>query len=360
MSGDFKYTDEFFKEFEEKYMPKPREDVKAKTTFAVKKPKRRFKLRYFCLLVMVVLIITLIICFLPKKDNSQTPSDNVEQEEIVNTNTQVNLSPYKEPTINTKKLTDDVNSNFAVLISADTGEILAEKNLNAKMYPASLTKVMTLLVALENVTDLNDTFEMSYTIIDPLYRQGASLAGFSSGEAVKILDLLYGVILPSGADATCGIATYVSGSEDAFVKLMNNKVKELGLENTHFANSSGLYDDNNYTTAYDMALILKAAMKNELALKILSTSQYTTSKTLQHPEGVWMDSTLSHYISGNKLSNGSAILGGKTGYVSESGNCIATFGKSATGNNYIMVTGKAESGKKAAQDHMQIYSKLAN
>ncbi len=354
MQENFKYTDEFFREYEEKYMPKQRTAAKSQPPKPKKKPK---VLILVCAVIITVFLVVLII----PKNNSQEPSVQVDKEpENVNLEVAKPVNPYREPTEHTALLVDEVNSNFAVLINADTGEIIAHKNYNERMYPASLTKIMTLLVALDNVTDLNDTYEMSYRIIDPLYRQGASLAGFSSGEKVKIIDLLYGVILPSGADATCGVADYVSGSEEAFVQLMNKKAEKLGLKNTHFANSSGLYDENNYTTAYDMALILKAAMENDLAKKIMTTSQYTSAATEQHPTGIWMDSTLSHYIKGNEPTNDTEILGGKTGYVSQSGNCIASFARSESGYNYICVSGKAESGKFAAKDHINIYSEFAN
>lgn len=351
--GSFKYTDDFFKEYEEKYM--------SKTHSRVKNPqpkKKKSRLRFFIPLISILLVALLIFLIFPK--NKEELSVNDTSENYVTEVVSQVANPYNEVTEFTKKLDTEINSEFAVIINSDTGEILAEKNYEAKMYPASLTKVMTLLVALENVENLTDTYEMSYRIIDPPYRQGASMAGFSSGEKVRIIDLLYGVILPSGADATCGIADYVSGSEKEFVVLMNEKCDKLGLKNTHFANSSGLFDEQNYTTAYDMAIILREALKNEIARQILSKSEYTASPTPQHPEGIYMDSTLSHYIRGNETDNNTEILGGKTGFVSESGNCIASFALSQSGNNYIMVTGKAESGKKAAKDHILVYSTYAN
>ncbi len=354
MQENFKYTDEFFKEYEEKYMPKPRESRQKSQPTKKKKPN-------IIVLICPILIIVLLLVLILPKDKTEKPPIETNQSEVVKEDVHPQkVSPYKEINEYTVTLNDDINSEFAVLINSDTGEIIAQKNYKQKMYPASLTKIMTLLVALENIKDLNDTYEMSYVIIDPLYRRGASLAGFSSGERVKIIDLLYGIILPSGADATCAIADYISGSEEAFVKLMNKKAEDLGLVNTNFANSSGLHDDNNYTTAYDMALILKAALENELARQILSTNQYTSAITPQHPEGVWMDSTLSHYISGDEPKNNTEIIGGKTGFVSQSGNCIASFAKSIAGNNYIFVSGKADSGRNAAKDHIAVYSSFAN
>lgn len=351
---NFKYTDDFFREFEEKYMSKSRPEVKK-----IKPQRKKNKFKLIIPIISVLSAALLIILLIPKGEQPKPEVSDTNQTNATE-NVVEALNPYKDLTEFSVVLAEEINSEFAVIINSDTGEILAQKNYQNKMYPASLTKIMTLLVALDNIENLTDTYEMSYRIIDPPYRQGASMAGFSSGEKVRIIDLLYGIILPSGADATCGIADYVSGSEKEFVVLMNKKCEELGLLNTHFANSSGLFDEQNYTTAYDMAIILREALKNDIARQILSKSDYTTSATPQHPDGIYMDSTLSHYIRGNETDNNTKILGGKTGFVSESGNCIASFAVSQSGNNYIMVTGKAESGKKAAKDHISVYSLYAN
>ena len=197
---------------------------------------------------------------------------------------------------------------------------------------------MTLLVAAENITDFEDTFTMTLDITDPLFVAGASVAGFLNGEEVTMTDLLYGTILPSGADAAMGLAIKVAGSEKAFVKLMNEKVKELRLQNTHFANVTGLHDEENYSSAYDMAIILDAAMQNELCRTVLSTYQHTTRVTEQNPEGILLSSTLFTYMYGDEPET-ATILGGKTGFVNESGYCIASFGKAnESQNEYIVVT----------------------
>lgn len=231
----------------------------------------------------------------------------------------------------------DIEAQNVIIINTTDNVVVAERNAKARCYPASTTKIMTALVAIENITDMNDTFTMSYEITDPLYIAGATVAGFSSGESVNMTDLLYGTILPSGADACVALAKKISGSEEAFVRLMNQKARDLGLRDTNFVNTSGLYDDNHYTTAEDMAVILRAAMDNELCRKILSTYQYTTASTPQHPEGILLSSTLFSYMYGTE-PEGADILGGKTGFVNESGYCIAAFGESNTGKEYICVT----------------------
>ncbi len=355
MEEKFKYTDEFFREYEEKYI---RRSAPVKKVRKSVKKRKKFNFLYFVLPLILILVTVLII---PKNNNSSNTENQIEtQIEVQIPKEPIKVTPYNEPTERTAVLSNQINSEFGIFINADSGEILATKKHNSKMYPASLTKIMTALVAIESIKDINDTFELSYKIIDPLYRRGASLAGFSSGEEVKLIDLLYGTILPSGAEACSALAVYVSGSEKEFVELMNEKAKELGLERTHFANPHGLYDDNNYTTAYDMALILKAATENELLNKILSTHQYITSPTPEHPEGIEFISSISKYLNGLSTENGSSIFGGKTGFVNESGNCVASFGISLNGDNYICVTGKAESARKSGEDHIHIYSNYAN
>lgn len=121
---------------------------------------------------------------------------------------------------------------------------------------------------------------------------------------------MYGIALPSGADATTAIAIYLCGSEDEFVKLMNRKVEELGLKNTHFTNASGLYDPNHYSTATDIAMLMSAVMENDTCREILGTYQYTTTATEQHPEGILLESTMYSRMYGNEVT-GISIDAGK-------------------------------------------------
>ena len=230
------------------------------------------------------------------------------------------------------------DAQYAIIIDKRDNTVVAARNADVKAYPASTTKIMTVLTAVDLITDYSDTFTMTLHITDPLFVEGASVAGFLDGEEVNMTDLLYGTILPSGADAAMGLAVKLAGSEENFVKLMNKKVKELGLKNTHFDNVTGLHSENNYSTAYDMAVILDAAMQNEICKKVLSTYQYTTAVTPQHPEGILLSSTLFTYMYGNEPVT-ATILGGKTGFVNESGYCIASYGENnENGNEYIVVT----------------------
>ena len=158
---------------------------------------------------------------------------------------------------------DDIVSEYAILIDVDSGEILAERNAHVRMNPASMTKILTALVAAEQAEDLDDKLTVTREITDYGYINDCSSAGFVIDERVSVRDLLYGTILPSGADAAVGLAVYVSGSQEAFVELMNERLKELGLSKTaHFTNCVGVFDENHYCTAYDIAMILEAAIDN--------------------------------------------------------------------------------------------------
>ena len=251
------------------------------------------------------------------------------------------------------------DAKTAIIINKETNTVVAERNAHKKAYPASTTKIMTLLVAAENLKNLNDTFTMSLEITDPLFVAEASVAGFLNGEQVTVRDLFYGTILPSGADAAMGLAIMTAGSEEEFVKLMNKKVKSLGLKNTHFANVTGLHSTENYTTAYDMAVMLDAAMQNDFCRQVLSTYQHTTEITTQHPEGILLSNTIFEYMYGTEPET-ATIVGGKTGFVNESGYCIASFGESnETGNEYIVVTLGNSSRWPAFHGQIDLYKEFA-
>lgn len=244
--------------------------------------------------------------------------------------------PYK--TDRTAEMDNNfVTANNSVLIDADTGEILGRHGSMRKIYPASMTKVMTLLVAVENLdsSQLNDTYTMTYELLAPLVQENASRVGFDVDEEVTVKDMLYGLILPSGADAAVGLCNYIAGSEEDFVVLMNRKAEELGLTETHFMNSSGLHDKEHYTTCIEMSMIMKAAMDDPLCREILSTYTYTTSPTEQHPDGIVLYSNMFSRMYGTEVE-GVTITAGKTGYTDEAGQCLVSFAEKGE-HSYILV-----------------------
>ncbi len=267
------------------------------------------------------------------------------------------LLTYPEKASAITTLTDaNIVSQYALLLDIENNSILAERgDIEARIYPASMTKIMTLFVAVEQIENMDDTFTMTYEIIAPLIEAEASRAGFSEGEVVSIQDLLYGIALPSGADATTAIAEYVSGSEAAFVELMNEKAAELGLENTHFTNASGLHDVNHYSTVTDIAMLMAYVMDNPTCREILSTYQYTTASTEQHPEGILLENTMFSRMYGNEVT-GMTIEAGKTGYTDEAGHCLVSYATDDTnGAAYVVVTAMGGSYWNAVFDTFALY-----
>ncbi|MDD6478987.1 MAG: D-alanyl-D-alanine carboxypeptidase [Oscillospiraceae bacterium] len=315
------------------------------------KRRRRFILSVLSVFLILVALISGIIILINKP--KEKPS--------VLANSSISSEP-KEPEVkypfeteNTLEISSNTDSKHVIVMDLSDRSVKASRAAFERAYPASTTKIMTLLVAVENITDLTDTFTMSYEITDPLYVEGATVAGFLAGEVINLKDMLYGIILPSGGDASVGVAMKIAGSEKAFVDLMNEKARQLKLKDTNFTNCTGLFNKNHYTTAADMAVILAEALKNPLCREILSTYKYTATPTVQHPEGLKFSSTLFNYMYGTE-PEGADILGGKTGFVNESGYCIASFGKKDSGEEYIVVTLEASTRWPAFYDQIGLYN----
>lgn len=233
---------------------------------------------------------------------------------------------------------ETLNSPYAVLMDASTGEILAEHNSESIMYPASMTKILTAVTAMETLS-LDQTITMPYEIYDALYQEGASMAGFEAGETVTVRDLLYGVILPSGAECCLALANTIDGSEAAFAQRMNQKALEIGMTNTHFVTSTGLHNEQHYSTVKDIAVLLHHALQNGDFRAIFTTHRYSVAPTNQHPEGFTFYSTMFLKLSDSSVTGGE-ILGGKTGYTENAGLCLASLAKIGD-REYILVTGGA-------------------
>ena len=254
---------------------------------------------------------------------------------------------------------EEVMSEYAVLIDADDGTVVAAKDADIRIYPASMTKILTVLVAAEHVTDLDDLYMMDISITDYVYKHDCSAVGFSVGERVTVRDLMYGTILPSGADAALALAEYVAGSEELFVEMMNDKLDELGLsDSAHFTNCIGVYNDDHYCTLTDMAMIMKAATENDLARQIMNTRVYTTSSTEEHPDGIEISNWFIRRIEDKDVHG--KVMCAKTGFVNESGCCAASYQISNEGKHYICVTGNAWSSWRCIYDHVAIYDAYTN
>lgn len=253
---------------------------------------------------------------------------------------------------------EEVGSTNVVFIDLASEEILAERDCMTVVNPASMTKVLTVLVAAEYVDDPDDVFTMTIDITDYSYSNDCSSVGFAVGEKVTVRDLFYGTILPSGADAAVALATYVAGSHEAFVELMNEKAEELGLSATaHFTNCVGLYDEQHHCTVYDMAMIMEAALDNEFCREVLNAHTYTISPTEQHPEGISISNWFLRRI--EDKDTGGEVICAKTGYVVQSGNCAVSYGVDQSGRGYVCATTGAHSAWRCIYDHVALYKKYA-
>ena len=254
----------------------------------------------------------------------------------------------------TESFNSEVVSQNGIFIDVEEKRILGQKDAGARINPASMTKILTVLVAAEHITNLDDTFEITIAITDYSYVNDCSNVGFDVGEKVTVRDLFYGTVLPSGGDAALALAIYVSGSQEEFVRLMNQKIDELGLSKTsHFTNCVGLYDANHYSTVYDISVILKAACDNSFCREVLAAHTYTTSITEQHPEGIILSNWFLRRIE-DKDTYGE-VLCAKTGYVAQSGSCAASLAAGSDGKEYICVTAQSTSSWQCIYDHVELY-----
>lgn len=228
-----------------------------------------------------------------------------------------------------------IYSKHAILYNLDENTILYEKASEEKTYVASLTKIMTAIVAIENINNLNEKVILTPDVFTGLREANAAVAGFKVGDKVTYMDLLMGTMLPSGADAVRGLAINLAGSENNFVILMNNKAKKLGLNNTNFVNITGLDVEGHYSTVKDIATILQYALKNETFKKLYTTREYTTTN------GIALYTTLYKYTP-KVQSDTSNILGTKTGYTTKAGLCLSSIAN-YNDVNYLLITVGADS-----------------
>ena len=207
-----------------------------------------------------------------------------------------------------------VYAESAIIMEASTGLILYEKNIDEKHYPASITKIMTALLAIEN-SNLGDIVTFSKNAVFDVDLDSSRI-GIDVGEKLTMQQCLYGTLLESANEVTYAIAEHVSGSIEGFAKLMNDKAASLGCTNTHFVNPHGLHDDNHYTTAHDMALITREAMKNETFRKIFGSRTYQIPPTNLQSETRYLRNH--HKFVLRQQYRYDDCIGGKTGYTSKS------------------------------------------
>lgn len=261
-----------------------------------------------------------------------------------------------------------VDSDFAIVCAlGDELTALAGHRATERMYPASMTKLMTFIVAYEKAPDRSALVEITKELKNR-YPEG-SRVGIDVGDLMSVEQMLYAMLLTSDTDATLGVAIHVAGSEAAFVELMNQKAEEMGLKNTHFANVTGLHDSAHYSTAAEMAAIMAYALGIDLGRTILTTETYVTYLKY-YKNGVLTDYRMTFYNTtlrdrfancnvSTEAANGIKVLGGKTGYTVEADRCLATVAVAADGSQYIAITGHASSGENSARDAIKLYNTYA-
>lgn len=239
------------------------------------------------------------------------------------------------PKVLHKYAIDDYTSEYVYVMNREKKNMEYQKNYNTRAYPASLTKIMTTIVALEHISDLSDVAPIDINSYREMVERNSSMAGFHGKENVTYRDLLYGTMLVSGGEAANSLAIHVAGSVEDFVLLMNEKAFELGLEDTHFTNPEGLHNEEQYTSAYDMAKLLDYALENEHFRAIFTKKTFRTTETEDHPQGIILESTVLSRLNGISQEE-VEIIGGKSGTTSKAGQCWATLGIKG-GREYICI-----------------------
>ena len=224
--------------------------------------------------------------------------------------------------INAQQL--EISAQSAILIDVKTGAIMFEKNKDEKKFPASTTKIMTALLTLEKCKNLNDKIKMSHNAIYSV-EPGSSHIAMNEGETLTVEQALYGLLLASANEVANALAEYVSQDTTAFCKLMNSRAKQLGCKNTNFVNPHGFHNENHYTCANDLALIMKEAIKYEKFTQIINTKRYEIPPTEKQPESRILYNTNKMIQSGKYFNKD--VVGGKTGYTDEAGHTLVTYAK---------------------------------
>ena len=226
----------------------------------------------------------------------------------------------------------EMYSEYALLINISNGRILFEHQADVQTYPASVTKIMTVLIGLEH-GDMDEPVTINADF-EELFRLGAMQSGFSPGEVRTLSEILHAIMLPSGAEATWSLTNHVAGSYEGFIDLMNAKARELGMFNTNFVTATGLHDDNHYTTANDIAILMEYAMAIPEFREIFTARTYE----LETPNslGSTMRSTL-FAVAPETVFEGGEILGGRTGFTNQAGRCLASLATDGN-DDFILIT----------------------
>lgn len=223
----------------------------------------------------------------------------------------------------------------SALMDLDNHEVLFAQNIHDKAYPASITKLMTALVAVK-YGNLSDTVTISSSALN--LEEGSTETGLQAGDQATLDELLHALLIYSGNDAAMAIAEHVGGTVDQFVSMMNEEAYQLGATNTHFVNPSGLHDENHYTTVYDIYLMLKEAISSQYLSEIMTLNVYNFTYTRGEETLIKrLDSTDQYLTKQVTAPKGVTVLGGKTGTTSDAGSCLALVSQNAYGEYFISI-----------------------
>ena len=306
---------------------------------------------FVVLLITMVVLLSLIISLFAVVTRTDDKNDNSQIADTQRDTEYVSAALNNSPIFKTQhsrdsyiigqaadvvQITDSaITSQHTILVKLSSFESVAEKEADKIIYPASMTKVMTLIVACEAVTDLDEKLTVTEDIAKFAEDNDGSGVGLKVGESYRVEDLLYLISYQSDTIASHLIARHVAGSEEAFVALMNDKAVELGLTSTKFANCTGLYNDNNYTTCREMASIMAYAMDNEMVYSCLSSFR-GRPLTVGGVNCIFYSGWYSSRFGDNPKFTGGKIIAGKTGYTDESGYTLVSCAE-INGERYINV-----------------------
>lgn len=330
--------------------------------------------------ICIILILSSVLVIVSKANQPEAES-NLESPDIPENQDKDNTSkanyPFKQsienfyPDYAEDVITIDaesISSTNAALVDLSSNKIIAsvKSGKGSIVYPASLTKVMTLIVVFENLKSndaLNEKLTLSEAVVNKMVEQDSSGYGFKAGEVLTVNELIHAVMLYSDGTACITLAEYISGSETKFVELMNAKAQEMGLQNTTFQNCTGLHHQYHYSTAQDLAAIMSYAMKNTFCANVITAKSFKFGSHFR-PDGNGPYTMYNQFLIGSlKVDSASpvqpsacTILGGKTGLTDEAQYCLVTYAKTKDGKEYVLVTCNSESATLRNQDHIDIYN----
>ncbi len=331
-----------------------------------KEKERQFKKRVLLVMAVIIVLLALLIVLVlglllrarMNADVYAIPEDNTSQitmeyvgEKTETAERETNVEPEAIPEKPVPKISlAEVVSEYVYMYRLEDQKVVIDQGSDARIYPASMTKMMTAIIAIETLDMETQQHSVMWDEVNNAWVNDLTMAGYTDGETLPMIDLLYGCLLPSGAEATYGLASEVieknTGAvqwdyEAQFVELMNQKAQELGMTNTHFSNCTGLQMEDHYSTCKDMAILLEYCLQNELFRKVISEHTYTSTPTPFHEGGVIMSSTMFASMGSSILTNETSIMGGKTGYTGEAGHCLASYAITEDETEYILVTAGA-------------------